>query len=219
VLLGCANISREICKPALFPYIEYHFKAHAFSLSGVSSKEGDFTPNITLFNMNMSIPEGWTYEKMHNDAVGFKSVDGRSFLISFNSDSAGAYAVDGFKLIGCNNFTAGDTIPNKTAKDYYRDIFLLTPDQLGDDPTFWEYSILWSKTNILRNAVKLLHIEGDHLAAFQRNVDPSRMIASVQSHLAIFPCKIEPDYLAIAAGFTDDAFFVLFLKMLDVMNT
>jgi hypothetical protein len=123
-------------------------------------------------------------------------------------------------MVGCKNFIEKTQNNIKTKKEFYTDLYLFTDDQIGSDPTFWQYYILWSKTEFLRDTDELIYYTGNNLEAFQRNskLGPDCTKGGVVMQSEIFPKKLAPDYLSIASGFKDDAFFVEFLEMLNAMN-
>jgi hypothetical protein len=121
-------------------------------------------------------------------------------------------------MIGCKNFVVKNQEKTKTQKEFYTDLYLFTDDKLDNDPMFWQYHILWCKTEFLRNTDELFHYTGENLEAFQRNYKLECTRGRLLMQSEIFPKKIAPDYLVIASRFKDDAFFVEFLEMLNVMN-
>ena len=103
--------------------------------------------------------------------------------------------------------------------DLYVDLYDLTTEQLANKPNFWQYYILWEKTNSFKDANRLIHYHGKSIEAFQKNIDPQkRSKMSARTQIRIFPKAISPDYYSLTADFSDDAFFADFLEMIDTIN-
>lgn len=217
MLFGCVNQSKIQCKPMLFPYIEYELKAKQIKL-GAYFNNKDTNQSAELFNLRMRVPAGWVFEKMFEKTYVFKSESGRKFLFSLETDTPYSNNIEGINLLGCENFIDIQKDLVKTEKEFYTDLFLFTGEQLNKKPISWQYSVLWSKSNILRDAVALFHYKGDHLEAFQRNFDQERTRGDLRNEIVIFPNKIAPDYITIASLFDDDHFFATFVDMLNALN-
>jgi hypothetical protein len=221
VICGCYNALQVQCKPMLFPYPEYSYKAKSIELGRFykTMNTTDSGKNLELFNLILSVPEGWICEKMHEKTYIFRADDGRNFIFSLNRYAPFEDGDEELNFIGCNNFkTNQHTNFNKSEKDLITDMYLFTDDQLNDDPTFWQYFILWSKSDILRNSTDLFHYNGANLEAFQRNINPEYDRGSLQAEIVIFPKKIAPGYIEIGSGFADNSFFATFVDMLDALN-
>jgi hypothetical protein len=216
-LWGCRHPTESRCKPALFPYIQYNYEAAPIIL-GQFHTQIDAEKSIELFNLRLSVPEGWTCEKVFAKSFKFASADGRVFLLSFEKDVPFTDSTEGFRFIGCDDFKSNKPATVRSKKDYYTGLYLFTADQLSDDPIFWEYYILWSKTEIFRDSLDIFHFKGGHLEGFQRNIDPNHKKGAIECEIVIFPNKIAPDFITIASRFTDDPFFASFVDMLDSLN-
>ncbi len=222
VLSGCSIKPHNGCKPVLMPYVEYGYKAESQKLSGSYIQKNKEI--IDFHGVKLVVPQGWSYETVFaGRTIKFSKDKDRFFILNFKNNKLFRNDdIQTFKMIGCKNFSVKNKDQGKTRirKEFYTDLYLFTGDQLDSNPTFWQYYILWTKTEFLRDAVKLIHYTGENLEAFQRNIDPRTACAKadVVMQSEIFPKKIAPDYLAIAAGFRDDAFFVEFLEMLNAMN-
>lgn len=218
ILVGCTHPGEMPCKPVLFPYTEYRYVAESKKLDGIYYRY-DGRPTIQLFNLKLSVPNGWTHEKFVEDIFKFSSSDGRMFLFSFDKGRSFTNRAEEVQFVGCADVKSKEPMEFKTPKDYYTDLFHLTADQMGDDPTLWQCYILWSKTDAFRDAVKLTHFIGDNLEAFQKNSKQHPVEAILPpSQIFIFPKNITYDYITVTASFTDDFFFAAFLDMLNSLN-
>ena len=215
--LGCAYNVNTQCRPMLFPYVEYGYQAKPKMLNGLFDSANALNTN-ERFDLKLSTPEGWSIEEMGSQTLIFRSIHGTTFLFSIEKDKQFESSGMGMNLLGCDYFNYGATAKIRTERELYTDIFLFTEAQLSDNPAFSEYAVLWSKSELLRDAVALYHYQGDNLEAFQRNMDPERSRGSVQCEIVVFPNKIAPDYITIASRFTDDAFFADFLDMVNTLN-
>jgi hypothetical protein len=218
-LLGCANGPSKKCKPVLFPYVEYGYKAEPVILDGSYSND-QVKQSIDIFGLKLISPEGWHLKISNDQTVKFVSKSGRFFLVLYNKDTPFLDEPGNFNFIGCDDFNSNNKYVMRSDKDVTSAIYLFADEDLKGEPTFWQYFILWSKTKILRDAVKLVHFRGKQLEAFQKNHDPSSLCVhgDIACQIEIFPDKIAPDSLTVAAGFVDDAFFAEFLDMLDTLN-
>jgi hypothetical protein len=219
VLSGCSANQYNSCKPVLMPYVEYDYKAVSQKLSGGYVKKN--AEAIDFHGLKLAVPQGWSYEMVFSGrTIKISKNKNRFFILSIKNNVDIWCDIETFNLIGCKNFIEKNQKIIKTKKDFYTDLYLFTDDQLDSDPTFWQYYILWSKTEFLRDTDELIHYTGENLEAFQRNskLGPDCTKGGVVMQSEIFPNKIAPDYLSFAAGFKDDAFFVEFLEMLNIMN-
>lgn len=225
IIIGCNNSPPQKCKPILFPYIEYTYKAQPRKLAGEYLHSTQLE-TIDFFNLNLDIPKGWSYERVFaGKTIKLSKGEKRFFLINFHKAKTRIDDASNFKFIGCDAFASKETITTRTDKDFWTDLYLFTSDQLQGEPSFWQYSILWSKTEFLRDATKLIHYKGKDLEAFQRNIKPkSCACGSTRVHIEIFPKKLEPDHLTIIADIdnadadANDIFFADFLYMIDKLN-
>ncbi len=217
VFLGCTHHTKDRCSPALFPYIQYNQKAEFIQLDQISnSNQTGHTAEI--FNLRFIPPEGWTYKKVLVNSYQFFSRDGRSFLLSFEKNKSIEDDVEGFHIIGCDQFESDNIETVRSQKDFYTDLYRITSEELSVPLTFWQSYILWSKTKSFGVADAIFHIGGNNLEAFQKNIDPNQMKGSLQCEIVIFPNIISPNYITIASRFTDDSFFQSFMEMLDALN-
>lgn len=215
-LCGCSTNQYNGCKPALMPYVEYAYKARSQKLSGDYIQK---TEEIIDFQgLKVALPQGWSYERTFGEKVIKFFNHKNRFLLIFEKNIDIQCDAEISYMIGCRNFVVKDREKTKTQKEFYTDLYLFTDDDLDSDPMFWQYHILWCKTEFLRNTEELFHFTGDNLEAFQRNYRPGCNRGNLLMQSEIFPKKIAPDYLSIASRFKDDAFFVEFLEMLNVMN-
>jgi hypothetical protein len=216
VFFGC-NLNSK-CKPVLFPYSEYGYEAVAKGLAGSYVRQ-DQDKFIAFFNLNLKLLDNIHYEKVFTGKTLKITLDeNRFFLLNAEKGKIRDYSIEGFNFIGCEHLTKIEMAP-KTDKEYWSDVFLFTADEVKSNPSFWEYYILWSKTEFLRDTTKLIHFKGERLEAFQRNIKPKVCgDGSEGTFIVIFPERIAPDYLKIAACFVDDEFFESFLDMLDLLN-
>ncbi len=220
VIIGCGGGSSIRCKPVLFPYVEYGYHATSEELA-CKYKSDDTFQKAEIFGITMELPQSWHYDVHGEWGVKFFLEDGRTIAMFLNKDRSFTDDTTNFNYIGCDSlFSQKSTVTARTRKEYISSIYLFTDEDLEGEPTFWQYFVLWSKTKILRDAVKLVHFRGKHLEAFQKNHDPGRLCAhsDIACQIEIFPDKIAPNSLTVAAGFADDAFFAELLDMLDTLN-
>lgn len=220
VIIGCGRGSTGPCKPMLFPYSEYGYHAEPEELAG-KYKGDDTSQKVEIFGITMELPHGWRFKAHDEWGIKFFMDDGRTIAMFFNKGRSFTDDAKNFNFVGCDSlFTHKSHTTTRTHKEYITSIYLFTDEDLQGEPTFWQYFVLWSKTDILRDAVKLVHFKGKHLEAFQKNHDPRTLCAhsDIACQIEIFPDKISPDSLTIVAGFTDDAFFADLLDMIDTLN-
>jgi hypothetical protein len=218
---GCSLESNLGCKPVLQVYTEYGAKADPKNLPGTyASKPG--TQNAAYFGLNFEIPEGWHAEQIHRFVVRVYDTDWcQSFLIVFNQGDVLTKNIRKPELIGCRDFAEKDLARFKSDKDYYRDLYLFTSDQLDERPRYWQYWILWSKSREFQTISALYHYTGRSLEAFQKNTDALTRLSKEKGtriEVVVFPAKIAPDYLTIIAEDLDDGFIADFLDMLNTLN-
>lgn len=220
VIIGCGGGSSTLCKPVLFPYVEYGYHAESEELAG-TYESNNTSQKAEIFGITMELPRSWHY-KLHGEwGAKFFLDDGRTIAMFLNKGRTFTDDTKDFYIIGCDSpFSHKNTVTTRTHKEYISSIYLFTDEDLNGEPTFWQYFVLWSKTKILRDAIKLVHFRGKHIEAFQKNHDPGSLCAhsDIACQIEVFPDKIAPDSLTIAAGFVDDAFFADFLDMLDTLN-
>jgi hypothetical protein len=218
-LSGCSTNQYSGCKPVLMPYVEHNYKADPQKLSGSYAQRN--MEVIDFHGIKVAVPQGWSYKiVLAGRTIKISSDNNRFFILNFIKNVDIWCDIEDFYMVGCKNFSDKKQKTIKTEKEFYADLYLLTKNKLDNDPTFWQYYILWCKTKFLRDTDELIHYTGENLEAFQRNskLGPACTKGGVVMHSEIFPKKIAPDYLSIASGFKDDAFFVEFLEMLNVMN-
>ncbi|MCP4746612.1 MAG: hypothetical protein GY874_10815 [Desulfobacteraceae bacterium] len=220
ILNGCGLKNQCACKPVLFPYSGYDYKAKSQKLSGLYSQK--IHNVVDLHGVKVPIPNGWRFKK-DNHAPALKIFKNKKhfFLLSFYEDSPTPSGKDkNFKMIGCKNFVP-EIDKEKSTKELYTDLFFFTEADLSESSSFWQYYILWFKTEFFRNAVRLDHYTGKSIEAFRRSFDekikPTKYKVTVE--MAIFPNKITPHYLTLISEIKDDAFFDDFLEMLDATNS
>lgn len=219
VLSGCGTSQYNGCKPVLMPYVEYDYKAVHQQIFGEYVRKNKEV--IDFQGLKLAVPQGWKHEMvLAGKAIKISNEKNHFFILSFKKNIDIWCHIEDFYMVGCKNFVLKDQEKIKTKKEFYTDLYLLTDDKLDNDPTFWQYYILWCKTKFLRETDELIHYTGENLEAFQRNskLGAACTKGGVVMHSEIFPKKIAPNYLSIASGFKDDAFFVEFLKMLNAMN-
>jgi hypothetical protein len=215
-LCGCSTNQYDGCKPVLMPYGEYSYKAVSIKLSGDFVRKADEI--IDFHGLKVAVPQGWHCEKVSAEkAIKFFNNKSR-FLLIFEKNVNIQLDTELTYMIGCKNFVIKNKDKTKTQKEFYTDLYLFTDDKLDSDPIFWQYHILWCKTEFLRNTEELFHYTGDNLEAFQRNYRQDCKKGSLLMQSEIFPQSIAPDYLVIASRFKDDSFFVEFIEMLNAMN-
>ncbi len=218
VFSGCTHTVEVSCYPVLFPYTEYTYDAVINKLEG-NYFQYNAQQTTKLFNLKLSVPEGWTFKKSSKNCYKFSSNKGRTFIFSFIDGIPYNDFAQQIHFIGCPDVKSPELLPLKLPKDYYTDLFHFTQDQLANNPTLWQAYILWSKTKALKDAVALNHFIGSNLDAFQKKSNPKRSTQILpQSEIAIFPNRIKPDYIKISASFTDDLFFIAFLDMMNILN-
>ncbi len=222
VQYGCTV--QTVCKPTLFPYSEYHYKAEPITLAGSHAIPGKGL-SIDVFDLELKVPDGYTHEKVFPQTYKFTLGKKRLFILSMNDGArfgggpGSINDIENFNFIGCNNIKIKDHEKTKTHKDFNTDLYNFTVDDLTPEPDFWQYFILWTKTEHLRDSERLVHFTANNLDAFQKSIDPRmRTEKSILTQIRIFPNKIAPNYISIAADFIDDAFFVEFLNMLNALN-
>lgn len=219
VICGCSGQSSNTCRPVLFPYVEYGYKAYTEDLSG-SYTPSKNTKTIELFGVRWDLPRTWNYEKHGNWGIKFTTDDGRSFALFFKKNTPFTVDWANFNFIGCEDFKWKNQGTTRTDLDFTTALYLFSDEDLKGEPTFWQYYILWAKTKQLHDMAKIVHFKGRNLVAFQKNNDPEKLCAhnNIASQVEIYPKKIAPDSITIAADFTDDTFFTKMLEMLDAMN-
>lgn len=216
---GCSNTSKLQCTPALFPYPEFKYKAEVIHLAN-SKKNVQDGKQIDLFDLTLVIPKEWNYEQVFKKTVNFRSENGRGFILSIEEDEIISDDWQGFRFIGCQMPNKNRSEEKKTMSSYYSDLFSFTDEHITDRSDIWFYYILWSKTNLFRDATRLIDYRGENLIAYQRNINPKCNCSpgSVRTHITVFPKSISPRYVTIAAGFADDSFFSDFLAILNELN-
>ena len=220
ILNGCSTVNQGKCKPVLFPYGEYHYKAVPREIGPYVYTNGK---SLEFHGLKIVPPDGWQDEKVLSGsdvkAIRFCK-EGNRFLLIFSKNKViPADDYTNFKMIGCDDF---NTQPdqNKSRQDFYTDLYLFTDADITDPPTFWQYYVLWAKTTFLRDTEKLFHFKGKNVQAFQRNlVGKAHNEGDVAIKIEIFPKKTAPDYFEIVTDMKGDAFFLDFLGMLDAMNS
>lgn len=218
-LSGCRTNQNSDCKPVLFPYVEYEYKAEPQKISGGYISETEEI--IDFHGLKLPVPQGWHYKKVFSGrTIKFFKDKHRSFIVSFKDNNDIWCDIESFSMMGCKKNSLKSQETARTKKEFYTELYLFTDDQLDRDPTFWQYYILWAKTKFLHDVDKLIHYTGENLEAFQRNskFGPACTKGGVVMQSEIFPQEIAPDYLSIAAGFIDDAFFAIFLSKVDTLN-
>ncbi len=185
VYSGCASMECEPeCKPVLFPHDEYGYKAEPQKLPGTYTPAKD-NEIIKFYNLKIAKPKDWKHEIPFGKSLHlFPPGKARSVLISYESPRT--FEPNGFKgmhLIGCDNFEIFEQEETKTSKDFITDLYLFTSEKFDDPefkPTFWHYVILWDKTSALRNAVKMVHYQGNNLEAFRIDIKNQTVSPIVQ---------------------------------------
>ncbi|MCP4746882.1 MAG: hypothetical protein GY874_12205 [Desulfobacteraceae bacterium] len=219
-LNGCGLKKQSTCKPVLFPYHEYNYKAKPQKLSGLYTKKIEDVVNF--HGVKIPVQSGWRYEIIF-EGTGlkiFKNKD-HAFLLNFYKDSpTSSNEYKDFNMVGCQNFSP-EIDKEKSSKEFYTDLFFFTKDDLSENSSFWQYYILWLKTEYLREAVEIEHYTGKNLEAFRRNFDqeiePSKFDRTIE--MAIFPEKIAPHFLTLISKIKDDKLFDNFLEMLEAANS
>lgn len=216
VVMGCTS---TVCKPTLFPYVEYSFKAEPKKLVGSITKS-DKDEIIEFQKLKFIKPNKWTHEfPLDNTLQIFTEGKKRSIIISYNKSRS--FDPDGFRdmnLIGCDNFEAKNGL-FKSSKDFISDVFLFTEEELKGmkkEPTFWHYFILWSKSTSLHGAERLVHYKGKNVEAFR--MDKKIVDAELHTIVDLFHKKLEPNYFSISTNFSDDAFIENYIDMVDILN-
>ena len=217
---GCGIRKQSVCRPVLFPYVEYGYKAESRKLSETHTTYS--TEAVVDFQgIKIPIPSEWEFEKVSNRSLKiFKDKQNFFSLSFFENNPLQSHDSKMLKMIGCKDFSG--RIENvKNSKDFYTDLFFFTDNDLNAHDSFWQYYILWAKTNNLRNSSQLTHYTGKNLVAFKIDFDSGIDCRhpDIKIRITIFPKKIEPHYLSIlSSGIKDDAFFVRFLESLDAIN-
>jgi hypothetical protein len=145
----------------------------------------------------------------------------QGFLMIYDQGDARVKNIQEPELIGCKDFAEDGLERFKTDKDYFRDLFSFTTDQLDERPVFWQYWILWRQSRELKDISALYHYTGRSLEAFQKNTDARTRLSGdkgTRYDVVVFPAKIAPDYLTIVADDLDDKFIADFLDMLNTLN-
>jgi hypothetical protein len=208
------------CVPVLFPHEEYNYKAEFKQLKTIEKISSRYK-HFEFHNINLAIPGHWNYEYVLDGHAVRIFQESRTMLLS-DSKPTESFDIDPAKmrLVGCNNFKERTDKITKTFKDYIADLFLLTEDQLDDEPNFWQYYILSSKVDYFRSSYKLIHYKGENLEAFQHDVDPkySCVKSGSTTEITVFLMKIAPAYLTINGAFIADDTFEGFLAILDKLN-
>jgi hypothetical protein len=228
IIYGCSHQQDARCKPVLFPYAAYDYKADVKKLTGAYVPKKT-SLQIDFHKMEIQMPRGWRCkrEKGIIPVVYKFSLNDKSFILSFNryESSKELITEKGFidfknlTLIGCKKFTSKGFDSHTTIRDYYADLYLMTSHQLKPEADFWQYYILWRKTQPFFNAAsKIIYFKGRSLEAFQEDIDPQKRPDISRTTIDIFPKKIAPDFLSLTANFSDDAFFASFLDMLNSLN-
>lgn len=224
VFMGCATHKRLPCKPVLFPYPEYRYRAEPQLLD-----EAYALPLgqeiITFHGLKIPIPKEWHYEKVfHGKTVKIFKDKERFFFISMVRLTQYPSYFPYFPYVDsldCDWGGAQSNAVRKTQKDYYTDLYLFTDTQLSDAPDAWpwQYSILSSKAVYFHDAKRLVHYKGMNLEAFQKNRDPYiKPDRDVKTTMEIFPKKIKSVYFEMGSDFQDDLFFVNFISMVNMLN-
>lgn len=220
VACGCVSQSNSRCKPVLFPYSEYGYRAEPANLSGTYTHDNT-KQTVAFSGIKLDLPKEWRFKQSSNWVLKFSMKDGRSFVLFYKKETPFTDDIANFHLVGCDSFIKPKNPPPiKSPRDFIKDLYLFTDEDLKGEPTFWKYFILWSKTEILHDADKLVYYKGKNIEAFQMNTNPRKLCAhsDIACRIRIFPHIIAPNSLTIASGFTDDAFFADFLDMIDTLN-
>lgn len=214
LLYGCTS-TQIICKPVLFPYNEFSYRAESKSFEGMYSR-GFKSSAVKFHSLNIEVPNGWQVDTPLDTLHLFSADKTRSIIITFNrSFQINAEDIEKMGIIDCDSFSS--SLEQKTSKEFYRDLYLFTIDDLAsvEDATLWQLYILWNKGDALRNSLRLDHYSGDQLEAFRRDTDTTR---SVKTTIVLFHQNSEPDYYIIAGTFHDNDFFDRFVAMIDAVN-
>lgn len=209
------------CKPVLPIHDRYGSKADYKELPGTYVSKAD-NRRVEYFGLQFDEPAGWRYEKVHQAVMRVERMDYcQGFLIIHNQGDALVKNMQEPELIGCKDFAEKGLERFKTDKDYYRDLFLFTTDQLNEKPVFWQYWILWKQSRELKDISALYHYTGRSLEAFQKNTDALTRLSEEKGtryDVVVFPAKIAPDYLMIIGDDLGDGFIADFLDMLNTLN-
>jgi hypothetical protein len=214
IFLGCTSAQTR-CKAVLFPYIEYSHRAETQFVSGIDARL-EISRYVKFHTLNIEVPDTWQVDTPLDTLHLFSADKTRSIVITFNrSFQTNTADLESIKIIGCDSFF--NPHEEKTGKDFFRDLYLFTIDDLAsiEDATLWQLYILWTKGDTLRNSLRLVHYVGDHLEAFRRDTDTTR---SVKTTITLFHKDSEPDYFVIAGTFHDNAFFDRFVAMINELN-
>lgn len=224
LLTGCATQKNFPCKPVLFPYPEYRYRAESqLLLEAYPLPPGQEI--ITFCGLKIPIPKGWHYERIfHGKTVKIFKEKERFFFVSMTRLTQYTSYFPYFPYVDsldCDWAGAQSNAIRKTQKDYYTDLYFFTDTQLSDAPDAWpwQYSILSSKAVYFHDAMRLVHYKGMNLEAFQKNHDPYiKPDRDVQTTIEIFPKKIKSVYFEMGSDFQDDLFFVNFINMVNMLN-
>jgi hypothetical protein len=222
IVVGCSEKARMACKPVLFPYPEYRYKAEPVLLNRDSSirTSGEI---IKFSGLKISVPNNWSYERLFNGkTIRFSKSKDHFFFISFKHSEQWPHYFDYKQDLGCDWSEFKSNAPLKNEKDFYSDLYLFTDNELSSAPESlpWQYLVLWEKTQLLDDARRLIYYEGDKVQAFQKNKDPYiHPDSGVETTIVIFYERITSDYFSLGSTFTDDSFFYNFLSMLNTLNT
>ncbi|MCP4745827.1 MAG: hypothetical protein GY874_06745 [Desulfobacteraceae bacterium] len=219
-LNGCGLKKQYECKPVLFPYSGYNYKAKSHKMSGVYTRK--IHEIVNFHGVKIPIPSEWRYKEDLNGAV-LKIFKNKKyfFFLSFDENSpTPSNEYENFKMIGCKNFSP-EIDKEKSDKELFTDLFFFTEADLSKNPSFWQYYILWFKTEFFREAVEINHYTGKNLEAFQRSFDPKRDSSKFNRaiEMTIFPKKITPHSLTLISEINDDELFDDFLEMLEAANS
>ncbi|MCP4746121.1 MAG: hypothetical protein GY874_08260 [Desulfobacteraceae bacterium] len=216
-LVGCSAYQ---CKPTLMPYSEYGYKAVQQQLPDSYVPKDEKVINFK--GIQLAVLKNWNYkEEFSGKSLKISKNKDTYFLFSHNENKA--YPVDAktFNLIGCADFKADDHGKIKTQKDFFKDLYLFTDDQLEENEnSFWPYAILRAKTDFLRDAKKLSWYKGKNIEAYLREIKSGKGSKCVKrlTRIEIFPKQLEEHYFTIIAEDMDTAFFEQFLDMIDTLN-
>lgn len=217
LLGGCASVDSN-CQLAVFPYVEYSYKAEPRPLTASYSR-GDYPEVAEFCALKIPVPRGWRYENPFDKTMHlFTNDKSRSVIVSCERlKTIRAQDLADIKLVGCDCPKFVGPQGEKSSKDFYNDIYLLTADQMESivEPTFWHFYIFWSKTSMLRDAIEMVHYQGNNLEAFRHDADTTR---NVKTTITLFHKNAGPNYCTIAGTFHDNAFFDRFVGMIDALN-
>ena len=220
VLTGCTTQISCFCKPVLFPYPEYRYRAERYVLDEDYSMRGG-QEVIDFYGLQIPIPDGWRYEKVFGKTIKISKNKKHFFWLSMKQLKQHPVYPGYVNSIGCDwsGFQSNET--SKSDKEYFEDLYLFTDSQLTDTPDAWpwQFMILHSKSEYFYDARRIIHYKGSNLNAFQKNSDPyiqpDRHIPTV---MEIFPDKIASGFFEMGSSFEDDVFFAEFVNALNVFN-